>query len=282
MTESRPPARERKVLLVLAFVFSALIVAENIPHAVHRLLTIFSSPPEPQTSLAVAAYLVIPLAALWTSWALLRKGKRAIAWFPAAAFVIFLTMDYFLPYPGPVKKTVFMIDEGRKIYEVALQGSSDEPFLTKQGNPIGISFQYTLRVPAGGAYLVQTHLSPASRTLTPEDAGIDPNGSALQPVPGPDEWLTLRSRASVARTATAIPKFIIYNPSKDEFCLFRLATDLLKDNPGLTKYRVEFQIGGQRTFLDQVAVLHFETRNSYDVREFYASAVKERMPFCSP
>jgi hypothetical protein len=282
MMESRQPARERKLLLVLAFLFSALIIAENIPHAAHRLLTIFSSPPEPRTSLAVAAYLVIPLALLWASWAYLRRRKHALMSLLIAALVIFLAMDYFLPYPGPVKKTFFMIDEGRKIYAVALQDSSDEPFLTKQGNPIGISFHYALRVPAAGAYLVQTHLSPTSRTLTPEDAGIDPSGSALQAVPGPDEWLTLHSRASVARTGNAIPKFIIYNPSKDEFCLFRQASDLLNDNPGLTKYRVEFQIGGKETFLDQIAILHFETRNSYDVREFYASALKEHMPFCSP
>jgi hypothetical protein len=85
---------------------------------------------------------------------------------------------------------------------------------------------------------------------------------------------------SVTRSGNAIPKFIIYNASKDEFCLFRLAADLLKDNPGRTKYRVEVQVGGQQTFLDQIAVSHFETRNSYDVREFYESAVKEHMPFC--
>ena len=278
---SRQLTRRRTILLILGFLFSILIIAENIPHAVHRLLTIFSSPPEPQTSLAVGAYIVLPLTLLWASWAGLEKRKHALVLFPAAALLIFLTMDYLLPYPGPVKKTVFMIDEGRKIYEVALQDSSDEPFLTKQGNPIGISFHYTLRVPAAGAYLVQTHLSPASRTLTPEDAGIDPGGSALQAVPGPDEWLTLRSGADVARAGNAIPRFIIYFASKSEFCLFPLAQDLLKDNPGRTKYRVQVQVGGKRTFLDQIAILHFETRNSYDVREFYESAVIEHMPFCS-
>jgi hypothetical protein len=79
------------------------------------------------------------------------------------------------------------------------------------------------------------------------------------------EWLTVRSRVSVTRSGNAIPK--------------RLAADLLKDNPGRTKYRVEVQVGGQQTFLDQIAVSHFETRNSYDVREFYESTVKEHMPF---
>jgi len=44
---------------------------------------------------------------------------------------------------------------------------------------------------------------------------------------------------------------------------------------------VEIRVGGEQTFLDQIALLHFETRNSYDVRAFYESAIKEHMPFCS-
>lgn len=189
-------------------------------------------------------------------------------------------MDYLLPYPGPVKKAFLMINEGRKIYEVGLERFSDEPFLTKQGNPIRISFDYTLRMPAGGTYLVQTHLSPASHPLPPEDAGIDEAGSALQALPGLDEWLTVHPRMSVRLTRNAIPRFIIYNASKSEFCLFPIVQDLLKDNPGRTKYHVEVQVGGKQTFLDQIAVLYFETRNSYDAREFYESAVKEHMPLC--
>ena len=282
MTDSRPLTRRDRILLILGILFSILVIVENIPHASHRLFTIFAPPPEPESSLVVGAYFVLPLALFWASWAFFRKRKHALISFASAAFVIFLTMDYFLPYPGPAKKTFFMIDEGRKIYAVALQSSGDEPFLTKQGNPIGISFHYTMRVPAGGTYLVQSHLSPASRQLTPEDAGIDPSGSALQAVPGPDEWLTIRSRVSITSSGNAIPKFIIYNASKDEFCLFRLAADLLKDNPGRTKYLVEVQVGGQQTFLNQIAVLRFETRNSYDVLEFYESAVKEHMPLCAP
>jgi hypothetical protein len=53
------------------------------------------------------------------------------------------------------------------------------------------------------------------------------------------------------------------------------------DSPGVTKYRVEVQIGGKQTFLDQAAILHFETWNSYDVREFYESAGREHMPLCA-
>jgi hypothetical protein len=281
MMDNREARRKRIVLLIIASAFSILIVAENVPHAAHRLLTIFSSPPEPQTSLIVGAYIFLPLALLWASWAYLRKGKHPLVSFPIAACAIFLTMTYLLPYPGPVKKTVLMIDAGRKIYEVGLENSGDEPFLTKQGNPIGISLNYTMSMPAGGKYLIQTHLSPTSRPLTPEDAGIDQTGSALEVPTGADEWLTAPSRTSVKRVRNAIPRFIIYDRSKDEFCLSPLANDLMKDNPGLVNYRVEIRVGGNQTFLDQIALLHFETRNSYDVRAFYESAVKEHMPFCS-
>jgi hypothetical protein len=281
MMDNREARRKRIVLLIIASAFSILIVAENVPHAAQRLLTIFSSPPEPQTSLIVGAYIFLPLVLLWASWAYLRKGQHPLVSFPIAACVIFLTMTYLLPYPGPVKKTFLMIDEGRKIYEVGLENSGDEPFLTKQGNPIGISLNYTISMPAGGKYLLQTHLSPTSRPLTPEDAGIDQTGSALEVPTGPDEWLTTPSRTSVRRVRNAIPRFIIYDRSKDEVCLSPLAKDLMKDNPGLVNYRVEIQVGGNQTFLDQIALLHFETRNSYDVRAFYESAVKEHMPFCS-
>jgi hypothetical protein len=270
-----------KRLQIIAWAFSILIVAENVPHAGHRLLTIFSSPPEPQTSLIVGAYVFLPLALLWASWAYLRKGKHPLVSFPIAACAIFLTMDYLLPYPGPVKKTFLMIDEGRKIYAVGLENSGDAPFLTKQGNPIGISLNYTMSMPAGGKYLIQTHLSPTSRPLTPEDAGIDQTGSALEVLTGPDEWLTVPSRTGVRRVRNAIPRFIMYDASKDEFCLSPLAKDLMKENPGLVNYRVEIRVGGNQTFMDQIALLHFETRNSYDVRAFYESALKENMPFCS-
>jgi hypothetical protein len=282
MMKSPQGTRKRPLLLILAFLFSILIIVENLPQAARRLIRLFA-PPDRQDFLIVGVCTVLPLALLWASWAVLRKRKHASASFLTAGFLIFLAMDYFLPYPGPAKMLFFMIDEGRKIFAVALQeDSSDAPFLTKQGNPIGVSFRYTLKMPAGGTYLVQTHLSPASRTLTPEEAGIDPGGSALQVATGPDEWLTAPSKMTVTRTGNAIPKFIIYNKSKDEFCLFRLAADLLKDDPGLTKYRVELQIGGQQTLLEQAALLHFDTRNSYDVRQFYDSALKEHMPFCVP
>lgn len=281
MIDNRESTRKRIVVLIIASALSILIVAENVPHAAHSLLTIFSSPPEPQTSLIVGAYLFLPLALLWASWAYLRKRKHPLISFPIAACAIFLTMDYLLPYPGPVKKSFLMIDEGRKIYEVGLENSGDAPFLTKQGNPIGISLKYTMAMPAGGKYLIQTHLSPTSRPLTPEDAGIDQTGSALEVLTGPDEWLTAPSRTSVSRVRNAIPRFIMYDASKNEFCLSPLAQDLMKDNPGLVNYRVEIRVGGNQTFMDQIALLHFETRNSYDVRTFYESAVKEHMPFCS-
>jgi hypothetical protein len=116
--------------------------------------------------------------------------------------------------------------------------------------------------------------------LTPEDAGIDQTGSALGVATGPDEWLTVPSRTSVKRVRNAIPRFVTYDASKNEFCLSPLAKDLMKDNPGLVNYRVEIRVGGKQTFLDQIAILHFETRHSYDVRAFYESAVKEQMPFC--
>jgi hypothetical protein len=121
--------------------------------------------------------------------------------------------------------------------------------------------------------------------LRPEDAGIDPSGSAMQVLwepgsMGPDEWLTVASRASVTRTKRALPRFTIYRPSSRDLCLIPLAADLLKDSPGPTKYRVELVVSGERTLMDQAAVLHFETRKSYDVREFYRSAIEERMPVC--
>src|SRR4029077_10976336 len=105
MMDNRESRRKPITLLIIAWAFSILIVAENVPHAGHRLLTIFSSPPEPQTSLIVGAYVLLPLALLWASWAYLRKGKHSLVSFPIAACAIFVTMDYLLPYPGPVKKT---------------------------------------------------------------------------------------------------------------------------------------------------------------------------------
>jgi hypothetical protein len=279
--DDRQSTLKRNILLVIAASFSILIVAENVPHAANSLLTIFSSPPEPRTSLVVGAYVFLPLILLWASWAFLRKGNHSLVSFPIAACAIFLTMDFLLPYPGPIKKTFLMIDEGRKIYEVGLEHSGDEPFLTKQGNPIGIALNYTISMPAGGTYLLQTHLSPTSHPLTPEDAGIDQTGSALGVMTGPDEWLTVSSRTNVRRAANAIPRFIMYDAAKNELCLSPLAKDLMKDNPGLVNYRVEIRVGGKQTFLDQIAILHFETRHSYDVRAFYESAVKEQMPFCS-
>jgi hypothetical protein len=279
MMDNRPLTRKRNILLVIAASFSILIVAENVPHAANSLLTIFSSPPEPQTSLVVGAYVFLPLIVLWASWAFFRKGKHSLVSFPIAACAIFLTMDFLLPYPGPIKKAVLIIDEGRKIYEVGLEHSSDESFLTKQGNPIGISLNYTMSMPAGGKYLIQTHLSPNSHPLTPEDAGIDQTGSALEVMTGPDEW-TVSSKMNVRRAANAIPRFIMYDAAKNGFCLSPLAKDLMKDNPGLVNYRVEIRVGGKQTFLDQIAILHFETQHSYDVRAFYESAVKEQMPLC--
>jgi hypothetical protein len=281
MTDNRQLKRKRNILLVVAPSFSILIVAENVPHAANSLLTIFSAPPEPRTSLVVGAYVFLPLILLWASWTFLRKEKHSLVSFPIAACAIFLTMDFLLPYPGPIKKAFLMIDEGRKIYEVGLEHSGDESFLTKQGNPIGIAFNYTLSLPAGGTYLLQTHLSPTSHPLTPEDAGIDQTGSALGVMTGPDEWLTVSSRTNVRRAANAIPRFIMYDAAKNELCLSPLAKDLMKDNPGLVNYRVEIRAGGKQTFLDQIAILHFETQHSYDVRAFYESAVKEHMPFCS-
>ena len=107
MMDNRESRRKQITLLIIASAFSILIVAENVPHAGHRLLTIFSAPPEPQTSLIVGAYIFLPLVLLWASCAYLRKGKHPLISFPIAACAIFLTMDYLLPYPGPVKKNFF-------------------------------------------------------------------------------------------------------------------------------------------------------------------------------
>lgn len=273
----------RRIPFFAALLFSALIVAENVPHAFHRLFVIFSSP-APDAPFVVGGFVFLPLALLWTGWALLRKNAHAIVLFSAAASLIFLTMDYFLPYPGPIKKVFVMIDDGRKIYGARIESFRDEPLLSKQGNPIGIALSYTVSLPAAGKYLVQTHLSPASVSLRPEDAGIDPSGSALEVLwepgsMGPDEWLTVASRTSVTRTKRVLPRFTIYQPPSREFCLISSATGLL-NSPGPTKYRVELVVSGERTLMDQAAVLHFETRKSYDVREFYRSAIEERMPVC--
>lgn len=280
MIDSRQPTRRRVIILIIAAAFSILIIAENVHHAVRRELTLFAPPPEPQTSLTVGTYIVLPLILLWGSWGYLRKRKHALVSFSTAACLIFIAMDYFLPDPGPVKKTFFMIEEGSKIYNVGLENFSDEPFLTKQGNPIGISLNYTLSFPAGGTYLIGISPVPASRVMKPEDAGIDTTGSALR-VREPQDWLTVHSGMNVKRVETAIPGFIIYGGPKNGFCLFSLAAELLKDGPGLTRYLVQIQVSGQQTQLDQMAVLSFETRKAYDVREFYESAVKEHMPVCS-
>jgi len=248
----------RRIPFFAACLFSALIVAENVPHAFHRLFVIFSSP-APDAPFVVAGFVLVPLALLWVSWALLRKSAHAIISFCAAASLIFLTMDYFLPYPGPIEKTFFMIDEGRKIYGAGLDSFSDEPLLSKRGDPIGIVLSYTVSLPAAGKYLVGTRLAPASVSLPPEDAGIDPSGSALQVLwepgsMGPEEWLTVASRTNVQRTRRVVPRFIAYSPASRELCLFSLAGDLLKDNPGPARYRVELMVSGEHTLMDQAAI----------------------------
>lgn len=67
MMDNRESTRKRIVLVIIASAFSILIVAENVPHAAHSLLTIFSAPPEPQISLIVGAYVFLPLALLWAT-----------------------------------------------------------------------------------------------------------------------------------------------------------------------------------------------------------------------
>jgi hypothetical protein len=186
ITDNRESTRKRIVLLIIASAFSILIVAENVPHAAHSLLTIFSSPPEPQTSLIVGAYVFLPLALLWVSWAYLRKGKRPLVSFPVAACAIFLTMDYLLAYPGPVKKTFLMIDEGRKIFEVGLENSGDAQFLTKQGNPIGISLNYTMSMPAGVCGRQISNPNPSVSHYSPIDAGRRGDRSNWFSCGGPD------------------------------------------------------------------------------------------------
>ena len=281
----------RRIALFIALLFSALIVAENVPHAFHRLFVIFSSP-APGAAFIVGAFILLPLAALWASWALLRKTAHAPGSFSVAAVVIFLAMDYFLPYPGPVKKLFFMIDEGRRIYGASLESFDDAPLLSKQGSPIGVALTYTVSFPTAGKYLIATHLSPVSRPLRPEDAGIDPSGSALEvlwgpgSMGGPDEWVTVNQRTSVQRTKRVTPVFIMYGALSREPCLFSLAADPskfmepLKDDPGPTRYRVELQVSGEHTMMDQAALLHFETRKAYNVRQFYQSAIEDQMPVC--
>jgi hypothetical protein len=179
----------------------------------------------------------------------------------------------------------FLFDEGRKISGASLESFDDEPLLSKQGHPIGIVLTYTVSLPAAGKYLIATHVSPTSRPLKPEDAGIDPAGSALEALweagsLGPEEWVTVSGRTSVRRTKRVIPKFIVYRPLSRELCLFPLAKDLLKDDPGPTKYRVELQVSGEQTMMDQAALLHFETRQVYNVRQFYDGAIEDQMPVC--
>jgi hypothetical protein len=273
---------QQLAIFFIAVLFSLLIVVENLPHAGHRLIALFAPPPEPQSSLIVAAFIFIPLILLWAGCAYFRKLKYPPASFLIAALLIFLSTDYFLPYPGPVKKTFLMISEGRKISATNLENFSDEPFLTKSDHPIGIAFHYTLSFPAEGKYLVQTHLSPVSHPPAPDEAGIDSSGSALGiPFPpGPDQWIRAPGKEKIEATAYAVPNFIMSDHLNNRFCLFSLAKDLLKDNPGLTKYRVEIRIAGEQNLLDQMALLHFETRNSYDAGAFYESAIKDHMPLC--
>jgi hypothetical protein len=269
-------------LAIFFFCVSLLIVAENLPHAGHTLITLFAPPPEPQSSLIVAAYIFIPLILLWASWAYFRTRRHPLASSSTMALVIFLTMDYFLPYPGPAKKTFLMVNEGRKIYATSLERVSDEPFLTNSARPIGIAIHYTLSFPTDGKYLIQTHLSPVSRPPAPDAAGIDSSGSALSiPFPpGPDQWIMAPGKEKIEATAYAVPNFIMSDHLNNRFCLFSLAKDMIKDNPGLTKYRVEIRIGGDKTLLEQIAIRYFETQKSYDVGTFYESAIEDQMPLC--
>jgi hypothetical protein len=105
--DDRQSTRKRNILLVIAASFSILIVAENVPHAANSLLTIFSSPPEPRTSLVVGAYVFLPLILLWASWAFLRKGKHSLVSFPICRMCDFPDDGFFAALSWPNQKDFF-------------------------------------------------------------------------------------------------------------------------------------------------------------------------------
>lgn len=274
-------------LLIIGIIATFLIVIENIPHALHRFITLFSSP-TPYDNFIVVVFIFAPLVLVWAGYCYFKKKnfRYREGTFLALVMVIFLVMAFFLPSDGYLRKSLFMCMEWRNISTAIIDNITDQPLLSANGNPIGIRLTYSVKFSGKDSFIEQTHFYPVSRLPTPDSVDYDTSGVAMQTFVPPNQWNgPIYPKDHMEKVIVqAVPFFMGVDFATSQFCLSPLASKIISQStlPGRTKYKIIIPIVGKHTLLNQASLRTFETQQSYDVREFYQNALNEKIPICKP
>jgi hypothetical protein len=283
----------KTTLLVTAVVFSILIVIENLPQIAWLNIRIFSQP-ELKDQILSAGILLIPLTILWVACALfLVAAKRsslslrlgfilmAAAVFVAMDIVMFITFarSGATAWEGPFIKSYLTVVERVKIDHVKIVDFSDQPILTKDGNPVGVRIIFSV-TPNDDSNLKSMEISVTT----------DPKGDVNSWHADPSSWdyseLKMRSTIHQYGNGSYYADFypsVIYHDQNGNDCLTE-STDKAGEffashyPDGIRSFYVLFVFPAQH--VSEASLISFPTRRQYSVSDFYQTAVKEKFPVC--
>lgn len=208
-------------------------------------------------------------------------------------FIIIGVMEFLLPV-SPFKTTYQLRVQQKAINSIVVSYISDEVLLSENNNPIGIRIKYSAQIPEGGIYGIAPYfLDRNDNSQEPYQVQMARTGKAIiEPAPSKyeDDPLSNKFKADTVYNFTAdfIPKFLVFNNGEKVPCIDFYTennfteTDLKKwlEESISTQYRTSIRVYNNRAITAPGIGKDFVTNHSYNIKDFYLSALKEGAKEC--
>lgn len=238
---------------------------------------------------------MIGLIVLWSTYTFSKRYKYQTLILLFFAILIIVVIEFLLPI-SPIKTTYESKIQQEAINSTIVRDVTDELSFSENNNPIGIRIKYSVQFPADGIYSVypsifnrkdkypepyQVQLGQSTNVI------IEPEPTEIEDRPG-SKWF--RANTIYNFTIDSEPMFLVFvNGSKKTPCINLqpnnkfTETDFknwLDKNIG-TQYETSIEIGNDSYFTNRVLGKDFVTNYSYNIKDFYLSALKEGAKQCN-
>lgn len=207
-----------------------------------------------------------------------------------------VVMEILLPV-SPFKTTVISGLQKRALAVVEISNVRDEPFISPQGNPVGVRVSFEAVFPRGGKLAVSPTLRAVDERYHHYQTSMGHlAGTSVVPEPekGDDGDYQFATGGSYRFSADFYPVFLLIARSggrgldKGDACLWEKATstlsveglhELLRESIE-TEYSVEVSVSGNTYFTAPRLAYSGITTRSYSLKTIYERALLEGVPPC--
>ena len=237
-----------------------------------------------------------PLLVLLIVYYAVRRRPTGIRTLVILGVVMLVTMEILLPV-SPFKTTIISGLQKRAMEVVEIRNVRDEPFISPQGNPVGVRVSFEAVFPRGGVLAVSPTLRAVDERYHHYQASMGHlAGTSVVPEPekGDDGNYRFAAGGSYRFSADFYPIFLLIARSggrgleQGDICLREKATptlsvdglrELLRE-PVETEYSVEISVSGNTYFTAPRLAYSGITARRYSLKTIYERAILEGIPPC--